>query len=218
MKRQFTSRIAAKGLIIAVAIGVSGCESISGPFDAITSRPPAPDEFAVLARKPLQMPRSVDLPEPRLGERSVLEPDPSQDAIVALLGSSAAKQVQPVSAGESALLSAANARAEQTEIRRVLQEETLAAEESQPYEAPTIFELFSDEEDAPDPETLINPAAESRRLQAEGVAAAPIDPTEAPADAVAENDFAAEEAEERSPRRGRIITPSVSQKSTPAFE
>ena len=155
----------------------------NNPFAAITSRPPAPDEFSVLARKPLQMPGSITLPEPRLGERSALEPDPNRDAIVALLGKSAANRVQPQSAGEGALLSAANAAAEQTEIRRILEEETRAAEEDKPYEAPSLFALFTDEGEAVEPGELINPAAESRRLQTEGVAAAPIDPAALPPNA-----------------------------------
>ena len=146
----------------------------------MTAKPPVPDEFSVLARKPLQMPSSVALPEPRLGERSALEPDPNTDAIVALLGQSAVSRVQTASAGEGALLSAANAASEQTEIRRILESETRAAEENKPYEAPSLFDLFSDEGDKLEPGDLINPAAESRRLQSEGVAAAPIDPLDVP--------------------------------------
>lgn len=218
MKRRMTSRIAIGSMLVAVTIGISGCETIGSPFEALSKKPPSPDEFSVLARKPLKMPPSINLPEPRLGERSALEPNPSQDAIVALLGNSATKQVQPASAGESALLSAANAQAEQVAIRRVLEEETLSEDTSQPYEPPTIAELFLGDDDGPDPETLINPAAEARRLQAEGVAAAPIDPTEVPPEAQDDENFAADEPERRDPRRGRIITPSVSAGTTPAFE
>ncbi len=152
----------------------------NSPLAGITSRPPAPDEFSVLSRKPLQMPGSVALPEPRLGERSALEPDPNRDAIVALLGRSAANRSQAASAGEGALLNAANAAAEQTAIRQILEEETRAAEEDKPYEAPSLFDLFTDDGEKLDPGELINPGAESRRLQTEGLAAAPIDPAALP--------------------------------------
>lgn len=159
---------------------IAACDAITGPLDAITSKPPAPDEFAVLSRKPLQMPSSVSLPEPRLGEKSALEPDPANDAIVALLGQSAVSGTQPASRGETALLSAANAASEQVEIRRILEEETRAAEEDQPYAPPNILDLFGSDGERVDPGTLINPGAEARRLQADGVAAAPIDPSELP--------------------------------------
>ncbi|MEM1300749.1 MAG: DUF3035 domain-containing protein, partial [Pseudomonadota bacterium] len=66
----------------ALIIGVSGCETIGSPFDALSTKKRAPDEFQVLARKPLKMPGTLDLPEPRLGEVSPLEPDPTTDAIV----------------------------------------------------------------------------------------------------------------------------------------
>ncbi len=169
-----------RALALSVPIlAIAACGS-NNPFSALTQKPPAPDEFSVLSRKPLKMPNSVALPEPRLGERSALEPDPNTDAIVALLGKSAVNRVQPASAGESALLSAANAASEQTAIRRILEEETRAAEDDQPYEAPSLFDLFSDDGEKLDPGELINPAAESRRLQSEGVAAAPIGPAALP--------------------------------------
>ncbi|MEM7213499.1 MAG: DUF3035 domain-containing protein, partial [Pseudomonadota bacterium] len=160
------------------------------------------------SRKPLKMPGSIALPEPRLGERSALEPDPETDAIVALLGQSAVSRTQPASQGETALLSAANAASEQVQIRRILEEETRAAEENKPYEAPSIFDFFTDDGEKVDPETLINPASESRRLQAEGVAAAPIDPTALPEGALEEDKPVREEIP-FDPKRGILITPKI---------
>lgn len=182
-------------------LSVSACGVIGNPLDALTERPPVPDEFSVLSRKPLQMPSSVALPEPRLGERSALEPDPNTDAIVALLGSSAVSRVQSASAGEGALLNAANAAAQQTEIRRILEAETRAAEDDKPYEAPSLFELFEDDGEKLDSAELINPASESRRLQTEGVAAAPIDPSDVP-EATAEAKTDPDEEIIFHPRRG----------------
>lgn len=197
-----TRAIRALALSVPV-LAMAACGS-NNPFAALTQKPPAPDEFSVLSRKPLQMPSSVALPEPRLGERSALEPDPNTDAIVALLGKSAVNRVQPASAGEGALLSAANAAAEQTAIRRILAEETRAAEEDTPYEAPSLFDLFDDDGKTLDPEELINPAAESRRLQSEGIAAAPTDPAALPPESAS----ASSEEEEIifHPKRGILRT------------
>lgn len=180
MTRSWSNRTFRALAVTTALASVSACSAIGNPIDALTAKPPVPDEFSVLARKPLQMPSSVALPEPRLGERSALEPDPSTDAIVALLGQSAVSRVQTASAGEGALLSAANAAAEQTEIRRILEAETRAAKEDKPYEAPSLFDLFSDDGETLKSEELINPASEARRLQSEGVAAAPIDPADVP--------------------------------------
>ena len=213
MNRFCMARAARVSVLALMVPMIAACDSLSGPFDAITARPPAPDEFAVLSRKPLKMPGSVALPEPRLGERSALEPDPETDAIVALLGRSAVTRVQTASQGEAALLSAANAASEQIEIRQILEAETLAAEENKPYEVPSLFDFFDDEGNKVDKETLINPAVESRRLQAEGVAAAPVDPAAIPEGAL-EEALPPREEFEYHPRRGRIITPSVSKPSS----
>lgn len=193
---------AIRALVLSAAVlAVTACGS-SNPFAALTQKPAAPDEFSVLSRKPLKMPNSVALPEPRLGERSALEPDPNTDAIVALLGKSAVNRVQPASVGEGALLSAANAAAEQTEIRRILEQETRAAEDDKPYEAPSLFDLFDDEGEKVEAEELINPAAESRRLQSEGVAAAPIDPAALPPETADASAASEEEEIIYHPKRG----------------
>lgn len=166
----------------AVAMGIAGCESIGNPLEAIGVDRSSPDEFAVLARKPLQMPASLALPEPRLGEVSKLEPDPNSDAIVALLGQRAPVDTARVSAGETALLSAANASQEQREIRSILASEAEREDDSGAYEPPTLLELFSSDPSGVSADELIDAATEARRLQTQGVSAAPIDPLDAPVD------------------------------------
>ncbi len=54
----------------------------------------------------------------------------------------------------------------------------VTAAATSPYEPPSIFELFGTSDEPP--EDVIDPAQESRRLQSEGVAAAPIDPADRP--------------------------------------
>ncbi|MEM1384760.1 MAG: DUF3035 domain-containing protein [Pseudomonadota bacterium] len=174
--------------LLGAAVLVAGCETVGDPLEAMGARVPAPDEFRVIARKPLQLPVSASLPEPQPGVPSPLEPNPSQDAIAALIGTDGTLPVavpggQQPSQSEELLLQAANAAASDREIRVQLEEDQIAAEEAKaegPYEPPTLLELltFSDEEQA-DPETLLEPVAESQRLQREGIAA-PNDPSAAP--------------------------------------
>ena len=160
---------------------ISGCETIGNPLDIVQGKRNSPDEFQVLARKPLRMPGTLDLPEPRLGEASPLEPDPQTDAVIALLGQPVATTGASGGSGERALLDAANASAQDTEIRRALEAEEAAYEANKPYEAPTIFELLSG--DTPETyEDAINPSVEARRLQTEGISPAPINPEDVPAE------------------------------------
>lgn len=159
--------------------GLSACEQFGNPIDIIGGNRAAPDEFQVLARAPLRMPAARALPEPRLGEPSPLEPDAQAAAVTALLGpDAAAGAAGGPSAGEEALLAAANASANQSEIRVQIAEENVRLEDEKPYEPPTIFELFSGRAD-PALEDAIDPAAESRRLQAAGQPA-PVDPDDVP--------------------------------------
>ncbi len=174
------TRVLSVAAALAAAVSVSGCETIGSPLDALSAKRDAPDEFQVLARKPLRMPGSLSLPEPRLGEISPLEPDPGTDAVVALLGSPVSPVQTGTSSGEQSLLGAANANATQTEIRALLDQDIEQGDANEPYETPTIFELFSSDEGPP--ADAINPQSEARRLQTQGVSAAPIDPADRPAE------------------------------------
>lgn len=167
------------GTILALA----GCDVVGNPVAIVTGERKTPDEFQVLARKPLKMPGTLDLPEPRLGETSPLEPDPTTDAVVALLGVPVANASTQPSAGEQALLSAANASAADSQSAAQLEQAERAVRETQPYQPPTLLELLEGEEE--DPDTLV-PAEEARRLQTEGVAAAPVDPNAVPVEETAQ--------------------------------
>ncbi|MEM7742176.1 MAG: DUF3035 domain-containing protein [Pseudomonadota bacterium] len=161
-------------------VALAGCSQLGNPIDVLTGKRDAPDEFLVVSRKPLQMPVSQNLPEPRLGARSQLEPDPATDAVVALLGPGAVPTTTGgASAGEQALLSAADATAAnlpQTDAE--LQEIERALDENQPYEAPLLIDLLSGDSDSEVYEDALVPGAEARRLQVEGVSPTPIDPTD----------------------------------------
>ncbi len=176
-------RMTAAATAAIALLALAGCDRIGNPIQALTSKPAAPDEFQVITRRPLQMPPSVALPVPQPGARSPLDPDPNRDAVVALLGSDTRTVGSGFgagpSAGEQALLSAADTAASEPEIRTTLATERDNPRSNEPYEPPTIWELFGGGSPAK-PKDAIDPAAEARRLQIEGVAAAPIDPREVP--------------------------------------
>jgi hypothetical protein len=160
-------------------LALAGCDRIGSPFEVLAVKRPAPDEFQVIARDPLRMPASVRLPEPRPGAPSPLDPNPGRDAAIALLGAPARPVAGGAGSGEQALLAAADASARNPEIRTILAAEESA--DSGEYEPPTIWELFGGSSGPEvDPEEVIDAAAEARRLQTEGVAAAPIDPNDLP--------------------------------------
>jgi len=162
----------AGGLAVALLSG-AGCSGIGNPIKAVTGDIAPPDEFQVMAHKPLQMPTSAELPEPRPGAPSPLDPDPARDARVALLGPSGAQSVPSnavtSSAGEQVLLSSANAAAASSDIRVQLETDKVTAEANKPYEPPSLGELLSGSGKKKVDETeAIDPVAESQRLQREG--------------------------------------------------
>ncbi len=107
----------------AMLLALSAC---GNPLEALGAKIPPPDEFQVIATKPLVMPATAALPDPRPGAPSPLDPDPHREAVQALLGTSASpvESTSPPSAGEQILLSSANAAAASSEIRVQLEEET----------------------------------------------------------------------------------------------
>lgn len=165
--------------VVVLGIAVAGCESLGNPFEAIASKKPSPDEFAVVARAPLVMPGSRALPPPTPGTASPLDPRPQEDAIRALTGQGETRiSSTATSRGEQVLLSSANAAAASSDIRVQLEKDEVEAKENEEYEPPLITELLFGADDAGvDEETLLDPNEESRRLQTSGLTA-PVDPNE----------------------------------------
>jgi len=161
------------GIAAIALLALSGCDSIGNPLEVLAAKRPAPDEFQVIARAPLRMPVSASLPEPQLGSPSPLDPAPQRQAMAALLGQPALSASGQPSAGEQALLAAAEASGSNPEIRATLESDRRRQNET--YEAPLFWELFSSKERVQH-ENMIDPRIEARRLQGEGVARAPVDP------------------------------------------
>lgn len=144
----------------ALALLVSGCSFNIKEELGLTSR--GPDEFSVVKKKPLQMPEPVaELPEPRPGAASLVDPRPVEDAQIALTGrapSQAATASAPT-AGEKSLLSATKATTADPGIRKRLEEDS---EESV---SDSLFGNITGR-GGPDAEQL-DPAAEAERLAEE---------------------------------------------------
>jgi hypothetical protein len=171
-------RIAGPAGLTAMLLALPACDTIGSPLEAMGARIPPPDEFRVITHKPLVMPVSATLPEPRPGAPSPLDQDPHRAALEALFGaggSSVVSAIEP-SAGELVLLSSANAAATSSGIRELLEEERLQEEAAKPYEPPSLgsFLTGSDGEEIDESE-LLDPVAESQRLQREGYVT-PVDP------------------------------------------
>ncbi len=162
----------------AMLLALSAC---GNPLEALGAKIPPPDEFQVIARKPLMMPAAATLPEPRPGAPSPLDPDPHRDALQALFGTSGSPVVSTIepSAAEQVLLSSANAAAASSEIRVQLEEERIQEAAAKPYEPPSLGELLGlSGGEKLDESELLDPVAESQRLQREGYVT-PVDPNAA---------------------------------------
>jgi hypothetical protein len=176
-------RIAGPAGLTAMLLALPACGTFGNPLDVLDARIPPPDEFQVIAHKPLVMPASAALPEPRPGAPSPLEPDPHRDAVRALFGTGGSPVVSAIepSAGEKVLLSSANAAASSSEIRVQLEEDRIQEAAAKPYEPPSVAELLGlsgGGSEVLDESELLDPVAESQRLQREGYLT-PVDPSAA---------------------------------------
>ncbi len=174
-------RIAGPAGLTAMLLALSACGSTGKPLEGLGAKIPPPDEFQVIARKPLEMPAAATLPEPRPGAPSPLDPDPHRDAMQALFGTRGSPVVSTIepSAAEQVLLSSANASAASSEIRVQLEEERIQEAAAKPYEPPSLGELLGlSGGEVLDESELLDPVAESQRLQREGYVT-PVDPNAA---------------------------------------
>jgi len=178
MKLSWPRQVAQRLGLAAALLALAACGGSRSPLAGIIGDIPPPDEFQVIARRPLEMPPSASLPEPQPGAPSRLDPNPQRDAVNALLGASGRTVVatQP-SAGEQVLLTSANAAAASGEIRVQLEEEKTQAEANKPYVPPSLGQLFGGGAgEKVDEAEVLDPVAEAQRLQREGVRA-PSDPS-----------------------------------------
>src|SRR5215471_4630829 len=106
-------------VLVAPAIALSACSSFN---EAIGSAKNPPDEFTVLTKSPLIIPPDYNLRPPQPGVASRNEPDPDDQARVALFPTDAASQAAALGAaysdGEKLLLTKTNALTVDPNIRK----------------------------------------------------------------------------------------------------
>jgi len=114
-----------KTVIAAVAVLIlASCGGTGTPQLMNLRSGQGPDEFGILPPKPLQTPESLtDLPEPTLGGSNRTDPQPFDDAIVALGGKPG--QAGGIPAGDGALYSHASRFGIEAGIRNTLASEDL---------------------------------------------------------------------------------------------
>ena len=80
----------------------------------------APDEFLIIARAPIELPPTFDLPRPQPGAPSRVDVDPAADAHLALFQRPEPVRLSAASGGEQVLLSGANADGDNSTVRDIL--------------------------------------------------------------------------------------------------
>ena len=114
-------------LVAAVAAALSACSRDETPeLMNIRSQTRAPDEFAILPTKPLELPEDfAALPEPTPGGTNITDPTPEADAVAALGGDPAALDRTGIVARDGALVNHAARFGVASDIRTVLAAEDL---------------------------------------------------------------------------------------------
>ena len=118
--------------LLGAVLVLSGCGGLFGGEQKdpkllnIRSASRAPDEFAVLPTKPLQLPEDLaSLPEPTPGGTNITDPTPDADAVAALGGNPAALARTGISSGNRGLVTYASRFGTSSDIRQVLAAEDL---------------------------------------------------------------------------------------------
>ncbi len=112
-------------LVLTIAVAIAGCTA-DGLRD-LQPQGPGPDEFSVLPVKPLTQPQDYQfLPAPTPGGGNITDPNPIEDAVVALGGSATALNASGVPASDQALVTASSRYGVAPNTRQVLAEEDAA--------------------------------------------------------------------------------------------
>ncbi|MEL6280461.1 MAG: DUF3035 domain-containing protein [Pseudomonadota bacterium] len=147
------------GVASVAAFLLAGC-SMSGLSEELGFKREGPDEFTVVSRKPLTIPQDrTVLPVPEPGVQSLVDRRPSEEAALAL-GGSTLQTADTQSAGERALLQGAAADNIDPEVRAIIEAEAAQASEDQLV----LDRLFGDPKIQAD---TLDAAEETRRIAAE---------------------------------------------------
>lgn len=117
---------------ICAVLSLSACGGVFGNKDKAPnlmntrSASRAPDEFAILPTKPLELPEDLAaLPDPTPGGTNITDPTPEADAVAALGGNPSALSRAGISAGNGGLVSYTTRFGTGADIRDVLAAEDL---------------------------------------------------------------------------------------------
>ena len=158
MKRQ-TARTAGIFLVLMMAFSLSACDSVKR---AISGGKKAPDEFAVYKRPPLSLPPDYALRPPEPGREQLETYSPRDQARAAMLRRPV--QAQPLAAttpGLTVLMDKMGTADADPAIRTIIDQETLALSEE---DRRLIDKLIFWVDDPKYSGTVVDPAAEQRRL------------------------------------------------------
>ncbi len=162
-------RLTRAALGVSLALLLGACENVKGQLGLNKS---SPDEFSVLTRAPLSLPPDYNLRPPEPGAVRPQETSVREQVKAVLYNTSpeGAGAGAETTAGESALLARAGSSAEQSDIRRVInQDNAIFDEESGSFVNSLIFWR-----DPKEPGTVVDPTREDQRLQeAEATGEAP---------------------------------------------
>jgi len=158
MKRQ-TARTAGIFLVLMMAISLGACDSVKR---AISGGKKAPDEFAVYKRPPLSLPPNYALRPPEPGREQLETYSPRDQARAAMLRRPV--QAQPLAEttpGLTVLMDKMGTADADPAIRSIVDQETLALSEE---DRRLIDKLIFWVDDPKYSGTVVDPAAEQRRL------------------------------------------------------
>ena len=152
-------------LLIPIMISLSGCQATKEQL-GLTRR--APDEFAVLARAPLQMPptqadQAIILPPPQPGIARPQEVSPTAAAQAAVLGQPSAAMASSASTAENVLLQRAGATRSDPNIRATVNKEAV---ENTNDNRPVVKRIMSIGKNDDGPATIVDAPGELERLKA----------------------------------------------------
>ncbi len=121
------SRFLTTATLVAATVAIAACSLDSRRGGTLRQQlgiaQGAPDEFLIIARAPIEVPPSFDLPRPQPGAPSRVDVDPLSDAHSALFLRPDPIRLGAASGGEQVLLSGANAEGDNSVVRDILAEE-----------------------------------------------------------------------------------------------
>ncbi len=159
--------LTAMALLAAVTAGCTYDSRNGGSFgDALGISVASPDEFLIVANKPLLLPPSFDLTVPTPGVASRVALDPLADAHTALFNRPDPIRLALATRGEQVLLSGADADGDNAVIRQVLAEEDPSDGERR--FGLTSFAGFQIPANLDELASVLEPQEENERLRAEG--------------------------------------------------